>query len=113
MTSFVNRYTQAPVRFAVDVSVLIRFLSQAHGTLEGRLLEGLSKLFAQNVCVYAYPAKASAIQDSLASVSATGWQWEEKNGMITADALRPVPPLGHLYSYLIASKFIVPMRSVS
>ena len=113
MTSFVNRYTQAPVRFAVDVSVLIRFLSQAHGTLEGRLLEGLSKLFAQNVCVYAYPAKASAIQDSLASVSATGWQWEERNGMIAADALRPVPPLGHLYSYLIASKFIVPMRSVS
>lgn len=113
MTSFVNRYTQAPVRFAVDVSVLIRFLSQAHGTLEGRLLEGLSKLFARNVCIYAYPAKVSAIQVSLASVAAAGWQWEERNGMIAADALRPVPPLGHLYSYLIANKFIVPMRKVS
>jgi hypothetical protein len=101
------------VRFAVEVSVLIHFLSQAHGTLEGRLLEGLSKLFAQNVRVYAYPTAASAMQDSLASASAAGWQWEEKNGVITADALRPCPPLGHLYSYLIASGFIVPMRCIS
>jgi hypothetical protein len=54
-TSFINRYTQTPVRFAVEVSVLIHFLSQAHGTLEGRLLEDLSKLFTQNVRVYAYP----------------------------------------------------------
>jgi hypothetical protein len=110
MTSFVNRYTQAPVRFAVEVSVLIHFLFQAHGTLEGRLLEGLSKLFAQNVRVYAYPTAASAMQDSLASVSAAGWQWEEKSGLITADALRPCPPLGHLYSYLLASGFVVPMQ---
>jgi hypothetical protein len=112
MTSFVNRYTQAPVRFAVEVSVLIHFLSQAHGALEGRLLEGLSRLFAQNVRVYAYPTAASAMQDLLASASAAGWQWEEKNGVITADALRPCAPLGHLYSYLIASGFIVPMQCI-
>lgn len=108
MTSFVNRYTQEPVRFVIEVSVLIHFLSQAHGTLEGRLLEGLSKLFAQNVRVYAYPTAASAMQDSLAS--ADGWQWEERNGLITADTLRHSPPLGHLYAYLIASEFIVAMR---
>ena len=113
MTSFVNRYTQAPVRFAIDVSVLIHVFSQVHGDLEGRLLEGLSKLFAQNVRVYAYPTAASAMQDSLVSASAAGWQWEEKNGLIDADALRPALPLGHLYSYLIASGFIVPMHDNS
>ena len=113
MTSFVNRYTRAPVRFAVDVSALVQFLSQTHGTLEGRLLEGLSRLFAQNVRVYAYPTAASAMQDSLAAASAAGWQWEEKNGLITADSLRPAAPLGHLYSYLIASGFILPLRGIS
>jgi hypothetical protein len=113
MTSFVNRYTRAPVRFAVDVSALVQFLSQTHGTLEGRLLEGLARLFAQNVRVYAYPTAASAMQDSLAAASGAGWQWEEKNGLITADGLEPPAPLGHLYSYLVASGFIVPIPGIS
>jgi hypothetical protein len=94
MTSFVNRYTQAPVRFAIEAAALIDFLSRTHNNLEGRLLEGVSKLFAQNVRVYVYPTATSAMQDSLVSASAAGWQWEEKNGLITADALRPAAPLG-------------------
>jgi hypothetical protein len=113
MTSFVNRYTQAPVRFAIDTAALIDFLSRTHHNLEGRLLEGVSKLFAQNVRVYVYPTATSAMQDSLLSASAAGWQWEEKNGLIAADALRPAAPLGHLYSYLIASGFVVPMPGIS
>jgi len=113
MTTFVNRYTQAPVRFAIEAADLIDFLSRTHNNLEGRLLEGLSKLFAQNVRVYVYPTATSAMQSSLVSASAAGWQWEEKNGLITADALRPAAPLGHLYSYLIASRFVVPMPSIS
>ena len=113
MTSFVNRYTQAPVRFAIEAADLIDFLSRTHNNLEGRLLEGLSKLFAQNVRVYVYPTATSVMQNSLVSAAEAGWQWEEKNGLITADALRPAAPLGHLYSYLIASRFVVPMPSIS
>jgi len=90
---------------------LIHFFSQAHGALQGRLLEGLSKLFAQNVRVYAYPATASVMR-VLASELPT-WQWEENSGWITADAVTPPGPLGHLYSYLIASGFVVPMRGIS
>jgi hypothetical protein len=52
MTSFVNRHTQAPVRFAIEAAALVDFLSRTHNNLAGRLLEGLSKLFAQNVRVY-------------------------------------------------------------
>jgi hypothetical protein len=100
-------------QFAIEAGALIDFLSRTHNNLEGRLLEGLSKLFAQNVRVYVYPTATSAMQDSLVSASTAGWQWEEKNGLITADALRPAAPLGHLYSYLIASGFVVPMPSIS
>jgi hypothetical protein len=82
-TSFVNRYTQAPVRFAIEAAALIDFLSRTYNDLEGRLLEGLSKLLAQNVRVYVYPTATSAMQDSLVSASAAGWQWEEKTGLIT------------------------------
>jgi hypothetical protein len=38
------------------------------------------------------------------------WQWQATDGWISADQLHPPPPLGHLYAYLLASKFIVPMR---
>jgi hypothetical protein len=113
MTSSVNRYSQAPVRFAIEAAALIDFLSQTHNNLEGRLLEGVSKLFAQNVRVYVYPTPTSAMQDLLVAASAAGWEWEEKNGLIAADALRPAAPLRHLYSYLIASGFVVPMPSIS
>jgi hypothetical protein len=81
--SFVNRYTQAPVGFAIEAAALIDFLSRTYNDLEGRLLEGLSKLLAQNVRVYVYPTATSAMQDSLVSASAAGWQWEEKTGLIT------------------------------
>lgn len=110
MTSFINRYTQAPVRFVVGVSSVIHLFSLRHSSLEGRLLEGLSKLFAQNVCVYVYPMAPGALEESLPSALAAGWKWKSNAGLITADQLQAPPPLGHLLDYLLASKFMVPMR---
>jgi hypothetical protein len=83
MTSFVSRYTQAPVRLAIEAAALVDFLSRTHNDFEGRLLEGLSKVLAQNVRVYVYPTATSAMQDSRLSASTAGWQWEEKTGLIT------------------------------
>ena len=110
MTCFVNRYTRAPVRFVVGVSSPIQLFSPRHSRLEGRLLEGLSKLFAQNVCVHAHPMTPGALGESLPSALAAGWKWKSNAGLITADQLQAPPPLGHLLDYLLASKFMVPMR---
>jgi len=113
MTSFVNRYTQAPVRFALGLPALIHIFSEAHGQLEGRLLEGLSRLFTQNVRAYVFPLAVAALKDLLNSTLAPAWQWEATDGWVSADQLQPPPPLGHLYAYLIASRFIVPMPPAS
>jgi hypothetical protein len=113
MTSFVNRYTQAPVGFVVGVSSVIHLFSVQDSKLEGRLLEGLSKLFAQNVSVYVYPMTPLTLQESLPSASAAGWKWESKKGLVSADQLQAPPPLGHLLAYLLANKFIVPLRPTS
>jgi hypothetical protein len=51
--------------------------------------------------------------DSLVCVSATGWQWQEKIGLITADAPSPAAALGHLYAHLIASGFVIAMPGIS
>jgi hypothetical protein len=111
MTALVNRHTQAPVRFAAGLSLLIRAFEDIYGNLEGRLLEALARLFAQNVRIYVYPMTAADLREWLKSASVTGWEWSETNGWVSASQLRRAPPLGHLFAYLLASNFLVPMQA--
>jgi hypothetical protein len=76
MTALVNRHTQAPVRFVVGLSLLIRAFEGVYGNLEGRLLEALARLFAQNVRIYVYPMTAADLQEWVKSASVTGWELE-------------------------------------
>ncbi len=109
MTAFVNRYTKAPVRFVAGLSLVIRALESLYGNLEVNSLEDLGRLFAQNVRIYAYPMTATDLREWINSSSVTGWEWNETNGWVSAAQLRRAPPLGHLYNYLLASNFLVPM----
>jgi hypothetical protein len=49
------------------------------------------------------------LQEAAQSVSATGWQWTDTHGWVSAHQLHPPSPLDHLYNYVLASKFLVPM----
>ena len=110
MTALVNRYTTAPVRFVVGLSLIIRAFEDPYGNLDGNRLAALARLFAQNVRIYAYPMTVADLRESLNTTSASGWEWSEKNGWISAAQLRRTGPLGHLFAYLLASNFIVPMQ---
>ena len=110
MTALINRHTTAPVRFVVGLSLMIRASEDAYGNLEGRRLEALARLFAQNVRIYVYPMTATDLREWLKSASSTGWEWTETNGWVSASQLRHAPPFGHLFAYLLASNFLVPMR---
>jgi hypothetical protein len=109
MTAFVNRYTKAPVRFVAGLSLLIRAFHDPYFNLEGRRLEGLARLFAQNVRIYACPMTVVDLQEAITSFSPSGVEWSETNGWVSAKQLRIASPLGHLYEYLLASNFLVPM----
>jgi hypothetical protein len=109
MTALANRYTKAPVRFVVGLSLVIRAFEDLYGELDGSRLEALGRLFAQNVRIYAHPMTVEDLRAWLSSFSATGWEWDETNGWVSAAQLRRAPPLGHLYAYLLASNFLVPM----
>jgi hypothetical protein len=87
-----------------------RQAATSQGNLEGRRFEGLARLFAQNVLIYAYPMATTDFQEWIKSNSVRGWEWSETNGCISANELRHTPPLGHLYAYLLASHFLVPME---
>jgi hypothetical protein len=110
MTTLVHRYTQAPVRFVAGLSLIIRAFEDIYGNLEGSLLEALARLFAQNVRIYAYPMTVADLRENLKGISAAGWEWSETNGLVSAAQLRRAPPLGHLFDYLLASNFLVPMQ---
>jgi hypothetical protein len=109
ITAFVNRYTNAPVRFVAGLSLLIRALEDVYGNLEGSRLEALGRLFAQNVRIYAHPMTAADLSEWLSSFSKTDWEWNETNGWVCAAQLRRAPPLGHLYAYILANNFLVSM----
>jgi hypothetical protein len=111
MTGLVNRYTKAQLRFVAGLSLIIRAFADPYGSLEGRRFEGLARLFAQNVRVYGYPMAASDLQQWIEGNSVSGWEWSDTNGWVSANQLRHAPPLGHLYAYLLASAFLVPMKN--
>jgi len=110
MTALVNRYTKAPLRFVAGLSLLVRIFNDPYLNLEGRRLEALSRLFAQNVRIYAYPMASADLRESTRGFSAVGLEWSETNGLVSAEQLRVAPPLGHLYAFLLASHFLVPMQ---
>jgi hypothetical protein len=110
MTALVNRYTKAPVRFISGLSLLVRAFNDPYFTLEGRLLEALARLLAQNVRIYSYPMTAADLQEAIKLFSVVELEWTETNGYVSAEQLRFKPPLDHLYAYLLASDFLVPMR---
>ena len=110
MTDFVNRYTREPVRFVVGLSLMIRAFEDDYSKLDGRFLAALSRLFAQNVRIYAYPMAALDLRESIRGFSTLDWGLSETKGWVSAHQLRPPPPLAHLYAYLLASNFLVPIE---
>jgi hypothetical protein len=109
MTALVNRYTKEPIRFVVGLSLLVRVWEYRYGNLPGSLLEALSRLLTQNVRIYAYPMNSRDLQEAIQSISTAHWQWTDTNGWVSARQLHPPPPLDHLYDYVLASNFLVPM----
>jgi hypothetical protein len=110
MTDFVNRYTKEHVRFVVRLPLFIRVWEYRYTRLAGSFLEALSRLLAQNVRVYAFPMSSSDLQQFLQNISATNWKWSDTNGWVSAREIHPPPPLSHLYDYLLASNFLIPMQ---
>jgi hypothetical protein len=106
-----HRFTNAAVRIAVgspyaDPRLRGRALA---GTHEGRILENLTRLVGQDVGCFAYPMSVATSDEWLRALAAGGWEVTATGGWVTADGIRPPPPLSHLYAYLAASRFIVPL----
>jgi hypothetical protein len=110
MCAFVNRFTKARIHFAVGLSILVWALQDGYKDLSGTLLEGLARLFRENVRLSVFPMPEEKLQHWMETGAMTGWRWKATNGLVYADDLQPVEPLLHLYRYLLASNFILPVH---
>jgi len=113
MSAYVNRYTKSRIHFAIGLTVLLRVLDDRYKDLPGTLLEGIARLFMQNVRVSVYPMTAEEVRRRIDLSGLTGWRWKETSGMIAADDLHPPGSLDHLYQYLLGSEFIIPEKHVT
>lgn len=111
MTAFANRYTNSRVHFAIGLSILVRVFEDRYKDLSGALLEGIARLFTQNVRVTVYPMAAMELARWAKAESVTEWHWRETNGWVSVENLHPSGPLDLLYQFLLSSKFIVPGNS--
>lgn len=110
MCAFANRFTKSRIHFAIGLTVLVRVLQDAYTNLPGSLLEGIARLFQQNVRLTAYPMRLADLEVRAAVAGLTGWKWKETAGMVYADDLHPPEPLNFLYQFLLGSRFILPAR---
>jgi len=111
MVAYANRYTQSQIHFAIGLSGLVRVLEDRYNDLAGTLLEGVARLFTQNVRLNVYPMTAGELQKRVNLARLAGWRWKEQDGMVSAENLHPSGPLDFLYQYLLGSKFILPGKS--
>jgi len=113
MCGFVNRFTKARIHFAVGLSIVVWALQDRYKDLDGSILEGLARLFRENVRLSVFPMPVEHLQQWESSGKMTGWKWTAAEGFVHANELHPAGPLDHLYQYLLGCQFIVPMRPVA
>jgi hypothetical protein len=61
MSAYANRYTKSRIHFAIRLSVLVRVLEDRYKDLAGTLLDGIARLFTQNVRPSNYPMASEEV----------------------------------------------------
>jgi hypothetical protein len=117
LVPYLRRQTAEPIRLVGGVTLLARILqAEFYQGLSGQLLEGMGKLFASGVVLYAYPMPRDAVETALGAGPAASSSAERKvrvrdgaGAMIGADDLILTPPIDHLYRFLREAGHVVPI----
>jgi hypothetical protein len=111
MSAFANRYTRSRIHFAIGLTVLLRILQDAYEGLAGAQLEGISRLFTQNVRLCVYPMTVEELRRRVTADQLTGWRWTETDGIVSADNVHPSGAVDSLYQYLLESNLILSKKN--
>jgi hypothetical protein len=108
----VRRYTAAPVRVIVWLSMFIELLHERlYPSLPGVLLENFGRLLATDVTIYVAPMRKEVLEAALGSLPEGLLRNSPSSELLTLNDLTPKTPLNHFFSYLRAAGRIVPLES--
>jgi hypothetical protein len=114
LSRYLRRHTTEPVRFVLGVSTAAKTLHEAfYQDLPGTLLEGLGRLLATNVKLYVAPMPKEPFWAAVGDLSGNLVIKDSGNGLVTLDDLVPSEPGRHLFQYLRASNWIVPLQEAA
>lgn len=115
LTTYLRRYAaKTPIRFALGSSTLVLlFHDRYYADVPGQVLEGLGRLFAQNVRAFVLPMKKEAFESHVAA--AIGIRPSDQtgpDGMVSLSTLKFEPPFDHLFRYLCSIEALEPLQPV-
>ncbi len=109
LVQYLRRYTAEPLRFVVGISTIAQLLHEtSYSQLPGTLLESLGRLLAANVKIYVSPMPAEIFHRTL------GNAFEGQaptSGTVSLDSFEPPVPIDHLYHYLRAAGWLLPLKT--
>jgi hypothetical protein len=106
----VRRYTAAPVRVIIWISMFVQLMEERlYPSLPGVMLESFGRLLVTDVTIYVAPMRREFLVATLGSLP-EGLFRESAGDLLTLDDIIPKPPLDHFLNYLRAAGRIVPLE---
>jgi hypothetical protein len=107
----VRRYTAAPIRVIIWISMFVHLLeNRLYPSLPGVILESFGRLLATDVTIYVAPMRKELLVAALGRLPEGLFQESPGRDLLTLDDLIPKPPLDHFLRYLRAAGRIVPLE---
>ena len=108
LTSYFRRYTKEMIGVALGINNLVEiFKEKYYESLEGGILESFGRLFRNSVKLYVYPMRKEAYDRYVAAGdNAVTAPVSTSDALISADTMRVVPHLQHLYAHLLENHYI-------
>ena len=107
----VRRYTVAPIRVIIWISMFLQLLEERlYGSLPGVILENFGRLLSTDVTIYVAPMRREDLVAALGSFPEGVLREAPGSDVLTLDDLVPKPPLDHFFRYLRASGRVVPLE---
>jgi hypothetical protein len=108
LSRYLRRHSTEPLRFILTVATVVKTLDESfYENLPGSLLEGIGRLLAANVKMYAAPMSHASFHAALEDLPGAAARWSHGAGLVTLDSLASPPPTSFLLDYLRASDRLV------
>ena len=110
----VRRYTAAPVRVIIWLSMLAQLMEERlYPSLPGVMLESFGRLLVTDVTIYVAPMRKETLVATLGSLPEGLLRESPGRDLLTLDDLILKPPLDHFFRYLRAAGRVVPLEEIA